>query len=153
MCSPHHPHKPSVMKDNDNSRYDTHPHPIPLTGYAQALAVNRIPFFRMAQGKKRRVPPRRFKIMTCACELKKVYICGSILSLVYIIFSCDLGMVMYDDEFETKKKKTRIKHKVEPQQINYLFQFACLITCVNFRAFLRSPDTVLLLFTCKSWLC
>lgn len=39
------------MKDNDNSRYHTHPQPIPLTGYAQALAVNRIPFFRMAQGK------------------------------------------------------------------------------------------------------
>ena len=35
-----------------------------------------------------------------------VYVCcGSILSLVQIFFSFFLGVVMYDNEFETKEKK------------------------------------------------
>ena len=41
--------------------------------------------------------------------------CGSILSLVQILFSFLLGMVIYDNEFKTKGNKNRTKDKIEPQ--------------------------------------
>ena len=47
-----------------------------------------------------------------------VYVCcGSILSLVQIFFSFFLGIVMYDNEFETKEKKIWTKDKIEPQHL------------------------------------
>ena len=47
-----------------------------------------------------------------------VYVCcGSILSLVQIFFPFFLGIVMYDNEFETKEKKIWTKDKIEPQHL------------------------------------
>ena len=43
--------------------------------------------------------------------------CGSILSLVQIIFSFVFSIVMYDNDFETKENKIWTKDKIEPQQI------------------------------------
>ena len=47
--------------------------------------------------------------------------CGSILSLVqffFLFFFVFLGVVMYDNEFETKEIKIWTKYKIEPQYIH-----------------------------------
>ena len=41
--------------------------------------------------------------------------CGSILSLVQILYSFVLGIVMYDNEIETKENKLWTRDKIEPQ--------------------------------------
>ena len=43
--------------------------------------------------------------------------CGSVLSLVQTFFSFFLGIVMYANEFETKKNKIWTKDKIKPQHI------------------------------------
>ena len=48
---------------------------------------------------------------TCIC-------CGSILSLVKIVFSFVFGYCnVYDNAFETKENKIEIKEKIKPQHI------------------------------------
>ena len=46
--------------------------------------------------------------------------CGSILSLVQILFLLFLGIAKYDSEFETKENIIRTKDKIEPQHIQGL---------------------------------
>ena len=50
--------------------------------------------------------------------LKANLCCGLILSLVQIYFLLFLGIVMYDNEFETKENKIWTKVKIEPQHMH-----------------------------------
>ena len=46
---------------------------------------------------------RNCKNRSCFGPVARVQCCGSILSLVYIVFSMFFGMVMCDNDFETKE--------------------------------------------------
>ena len=59
--------------------------------------------------------------MFAVCTLiNSGYIFNSILGLNFI-FTLFLGMVMYDNEFETKENKIQAKDKIEPQHIQITF--------------------------------
>ena len=55
--------------------------------------------------------------------------CGSILSLVTVYFPLFSGIIMYDNEFKTKRNKILTKDKIEPQYRHYQtnFKFISLV--------------------------
>ena len=59
--------------------------------------------------------------MYAVCTLiNSGYIFNSILAWFKIYFPLSLVMVMYDNEFETKKNKIQAKDKIEPEHIQIL---------------------------------